>query len=248
MASVMYMNKPIIMLVPSMNHSEICSQVKREYDKIYKTTILRLGEEYDRERKKLKIKKESFYPKEYAIKTAGKNNWIIFMHKGPGIEKYTGKNCIYMLSIVYYYSDKGLRVFYMAGEDLLVGFNAYFFKRYNERLGLNLSNPIDIVKEHLRKGVYSQIKLIQKNNRIHIIGFGIDGLRLGEVKYDMTYVEWKTFVSRDLTYRKQDEIEKELIEDLRIQIEEAVKDEMCNPRDIERKKNVYLSLTQRLTA
>lgn len=236
------------MLVPSMSHTEICSQIKREYAKIYRTTILRLGEEYDRERRKLKIKKDSFYPKEYAIKTADKNNWIIFMHKGPGIEKYTGKNCIYMLSIVYFYSNKGLRVFYQASEDLLVGFNSHFFKRYNERLGLNLSNPLDIVKEHFRKGVYSQVKLIRQPHRIHIIGFGIDGLRLGEVKYDMSYVEWKTFVSRDLTYPKQDKMEHELIEHLRIEIAEAVKDEMCDPKYIERKKNVYLSLTQRLTA
>ena len=76
--------------VPAMNHYEIATPVKREYNKIYKTTLRRLGAEYDRESRKLRINKGDLYPKEYEIKTPGKNNWIIFLHKAPGVKKYTG--------------------------------------------------------------------------------------------------------------------------------------------------------------
>jgi hypothetical protein len=76
------------MLVPAMNHQEIAAQIKSEYNKICRTTLLRLGDEYDRERRKRRIPKEDMYSKEYEIKTAGKNNWIIFLHKAPG-EKNT---------------------------------------------------------------------------------------------------------------------------------------------------------------
>ena len=202
-----------------MNHQEITAQVSNEYDKICKTTLLRVGSEYGRERKKIGINKEDVYPKEYEIKTAGKNNWIIFIHKSPGVKKYTGTKDISFLSVVYYYSDKGLKVLYKAAPGLFAGFTSHFFKRYNERLGLNLSKPIDIVKAFFRKGMYCTLKAVVRNNKPHIIGFGVDGIRLGEIRYDFTYVEWKTFVNRELAFKNQKELECKLIKDLMLELE-----------------------------
>ena len=90
------------MLVPAMNHQEIAAQIKREYHKICATTLLRVGDAYDRERRKLKVSTEAISPKEYEIKTAGKNNWIIFLHKAPGEKKYTGTQSLCVLCVVYY--------------------------------------------------------------------------------------------------------------------------------------------------
>ncbi len=236
------------MLVPSMNHDEICAQVKRESDKISETTMLRLMAEYNRERKKQKVKKDSAYPKEYMIRTAEKNNWIIFMHKAPAIEKYTGEHCICSLSVVYFYSDKGLKVFLHAGEKVFISFSGHFFKRYNERLNLNLSNPIDIVKQYFRTGLYSQNKIIEKDDATHIIGFAADGIQLGLVKNKRTHIEWKTFVSKDLVFRNQDEMGQEVINELMAEIEQCAKNEMIDPRDLVFRKNIYLSLTAKLRA
>lgn len=230
------------MLVPAMNHQEIAAQIKSEYSKIYTTTLLRLGAEYDRERRKLRIPKEAIYPKEYEIKTAGKNNWIIFLHKGPGEKKYTGTESICLLCVVYYYSDKGLKVFYQAADGVLAGFTSHFFKRYNERMGLNLSNPIDIVKAFFRKGVYCTIELVERNNRPHMIAFGVEGIRFGEIKYGHTYVEWKTFVTRELAYRKQNEQEHELSVELMRELQEAEKEETYNPLQVKGLKNRLLAL------
>jgi hypothetical protein len=55
--------KPTIILVPSMNHAEISSQIKRKYEKICSNTLLRFEQKRDTERRKLKIKKDSFYLK-----------------------------------------------------------------------------------------------------------------------------------------------------------------------------------------
>jgi len=231
------------MLVPAMNHQEIAAQVKSEYHKICATTLLRLGAEYDRERRKLKVSKEAFYPKEYEIKTAGKNNWIIFLHKAPGEKKYTGTKSLCFLCVIYYYSTKGLMAFNLTEEDApLSGFTSHFFKRYNERLCLNLLNPIDVVKAFFRKGIYCTVKIVERNNRPHIIAFGVDGIRFAEIKYDSTYIEWKTFVTRELAYRKQHKLEHELTENLMREMGETEKEETYNPLLARRLKNRILAL------
>ena len=230
------------MLVPAMNHQEIGAQIKSEYNKICSTTLLRLGAEYDRERRKRRIPKEDMYPKEYEIKTAGKNNWIIFMHKAPGIKKYSGTENISLLCVIYYYSDKGLRAYYPTADGMLAGFTSHFFKRYNERLGLHLSNPIDIVKAFFRKGMYCTIKLVERNNSPHVIAFGVDGIRFGEIMYDCTYVEWKTFVTRELAYRKQNEWEQELNIELMRELEETQNRERCNSLQVTSLRNRVVAL------
>ncbi|MDE3184462.1 MAG: hypothetical protein KGM16_13675 [Bacteroidota bacterium] len=231
------------MLVPAMNHQEIAAQIKREYHKIFATTLLRVGAEYDRERRKLKVSKEAIYPKEYEIKTAGKNNWIIFLHKGPGEKKYTGTQSLCVLCVVYYYSDKGLMAYYVPEDDaLLTGFTAHFFKRYNERLRLNLPNPVEIVKAFFRKGMYCTLKIVERNNRPHIIAFGVDGIRFAEIMYDFTYVEWRTFVPRELAFRKQVELERELTEELMREMRESEKEETYNPLLVTKLKNRVVSL------
>lgn len=218
------------MLVPTMNHQEIAAQIKREHHKIHATTLLRLGAEYDRERRKLKVAKDAIYPREYEIKTAGKNNWIIFLHKAPGEKKYTGTHCLSCLCVVYYYSSKGLMAYYVPENDeLLAGFTSHFFKRYNERLGLNLQKPVDIVKAFFRKGMYCTLQIHKRNNKPHIISFGVDGIRFAEIMYDWTYIEWRTFVPRELAFREQVKLEHELTEELMREMWESEQEEIYNP-------------------
>ncbi|MGN6601807.1 MAG: hypothetical protein ACTHK8_05105 [Ginsengibacter sp.] len=218
------------MLVPAMNHQEIAAQIRSEHARICATTLLRLGAEYDRERRKLKIPKDALYPKEYEIKTAGKNHWIIFLHKAPGDKKYTGTQSLTFLCVVYYYSNKGLMAYYVPeNNELLAGFTAHFFKRYNERLGLNLDKPVDIVKAFFRKGMYCTLKMDKRNNKPHLIAFGVDGIRFAEIMYDFTYVEWRTFVPRQLAFREQVELEQELAEELMQEMRESEVQETYDP-------------------
>ena len=69
------------MIVPVMNKNEIEAEVKKDFTKIYKSTIPRLAVEYDRERRKLKIDKSGDCKKIYSIKTGSKNSWMIFIRK-----------------------------------------------------------------------------------------------------------------------------------------------------------------------
>jgi hypothetical protein len=69
------------MLVPSMSDNEIRAEVFRDLEKLHQSTIQRLNTEYEKERRKLKIAKERTYLRHYPIKTAAKNNWIIYIGK-----------------------------------------------------------------------------------------------------------------------------------------------------------------------
>lgn len=99
------------MLVDSMDHKEIKNQLTDEYEKIQGTTVQRLVKEYARERVDLKIDKAKNYPRNYSIKTAGKNNWIIFLTKPPFVNKYRGINDTTVCAIAYTTIKKGYGFF-----------------------------------------------------------------------------------------------------------------------------------------
>lgn len=206
------------MLVDTMNYIEITNEIKKDYEKIYATTLIRLGEEYERERKKLKIDKTRTYTREYCIKTAKKNNWIIFLRKAPSKEKFNSKYDSQVTAIAYYYNKTGLRVFNRTDIGVVAVYNGHFFTRYNERLKLNLTKLLDIVKHFFKYNAYMARDLVKKNDRYYVISFCRDGLALGELQYGFLWMVNKTFVSKDLLKPEQDEAEKEIIAELQQEI------------------------------
>ncbi len=214
------------MLVEAMTYKEITAQVMSEYDKILSTTMLRLGLEYEKERKKLKIDKKRTYRKEYVIKTAGKNTWIIILGKAPSQEKFTDRYCTNTCCATYYYNSKGLQVFNpQSTKVILAVYNGHFFMRYNERLRLNLKTPIDIVKHFFKYNSYIEPQITVKGDRLFALGICKSGMLLGEAINDYTWVQWRTFVSKDLLKPGQDELEIELITNLQAQIASEIEKE-----------------------
>ena len=90
--------------------------------------------------------------------------------------------------------------------------------------------------------MYCTLKMIERNNRPHIIGFGVDGIRLGEMMYDLNYVEWKTFVNRELAYSKQKEWEHKLNIELMMELKETENKETYNLPEIKSLKNRVVAL------
>lgn len=194
-----------------MDHIEITNELKKDYDHIMRTTVIRLCGEYDRERKKLKIDKRRTYTKIYCIKTARKNNWILFIRKAPSEEIYKPGDNVLISTIAYYYNKTGLRVFDCRPAKTIGVYNGHFFTRYNERMKLDLSSPLDIVKHYFKYNGYQSYKVVQKDNRNYMIGVSKDGLTLGEMQHGIMWIVNKTFISKDIFRSDQDEEEKELI-------------------------------------
>ena len=209
------------MLVPAMNSKEITNEILRDWEKLTKTTVDRLTDEYDRERRKFKIDKAKTYPKAYPVKTASKNTWIVFLQKAPAIPKYKNVYDAVGCCVVYYYSTKGIKAFrYNSTEKYLEVFNGHFFARYNERLQLDLNSPVEAIKRFFNNSGYLQCQIIKKDGKEYSTGLCREGMALGEYNSNMD-VPWmihKTFIHHDLKGHQQKESEKMVMIQAQLQL------------------------------
>jgi hypothetical protein len=214
------------MLLSNMNTSEIKTQLRRDYEKLEKSTLPRLCQEYDRERKRLKIDKERTWAKAYTVKTASKNNWIISLQKRPTMERYKGLEAVIGCPVTYYYDHVGLVVLHWTpGTEIVQSYNGHFFERYNERMALGLTSPLEIVKYFFQYNGHAHYVTFQKDGTCHLVGFSKDGLMLGLYHEKDNWMKWKTFVSRDLVREDQEEMEAMAFSQFQKEIEEAIRTE-----------------------
>ncbi|MDB5192388.1 MAG: hypothetical protein JWQ96_1951 [Segetibacter sp.] len=208
------------MIVPAMNEKEIESEIKKDFAQICKSTIPRLAIEYDRERRKNKIDKSSDYNKLYSIKTAGKNQWMIFIKKATDKPKYKHGADGTFFCVVYFYTKQGLNVCRLCDLDGdLEFFYGHFFKRYNERQQLNLPNTLSAVKhfftmnESFRSLLSHVKKEIAQPGTVFAESVCDEGLALGVHYIGTSRTVYKTFISRHLLTKSQRSVEEILDEE-----------------------------------
>jgi hypothetical protein len=206
------------MLIDTMTPQELTMEISKNYGNI-QNSLDRLAQGYDRERRRGKISKYDRYCRAYEIKTKKKNNWVIFMDKGPSDEKYKSLDSIAVGSHVYYYTPLGLRVFKIMLPTGLSVFNAHLFTRYNERMNLGLTIPLEIVKHFFTNNGYYIARIIAKDNREFIFTTCSEGILLGELQEGRRWIVYNTFLTRDLIRPDQTETEAELISNLQSEIE-----------------------------
>lgn len=235
------------MLLTTMTPAEITAQVKREYHNLSLTTIPRLVYEYDRERRKCKIDKSAKYCKDYHIRTAGKNNWIICIGKSTACPRYTGPDTSIINLAVYYHTEKGIRAISPCYDDReLSVYNGHFFSRYNERLQLNLSRTVDVIVHFLKNDRECCYHTSQKKKEsTYRMGFCKNGMLLGEYEQNEKYnwLIWKTFVSRDLTRADQEKMDEQLIKGLFIKLDIEMKQNYPDISHLKDLKNAIQIIT-----
>lgn len=202
-----------------MTREEVNAEVYRDYEKLKKSTLNRLFEQYVRERKKLDVDKTKTYPKCYSIKTTRKNTWLIFIEKSH--DRARLKHCTDASAwcVVYYYAANGLRVFRPQEAHMEV-FNGHFFTRYNERLGLNLPYQLDVIKAFFTNSGHMQPEITtDKDGEERTLSICRDGLALGRLhRGEMDWLVHRTFISHALKTPQQ------LLEQerLRLQMQESL--------------------------
>jgi hypothetical protein len=212
------------MLLYTMSNKEIIAEVKRDYEKLFETTIQRLAGEYDRERKKSGINRQRRYPRIYSVKTKAKNNWFIVLEKRPSVEKYQGIATIIFCAVAYYYDSVGLNVLHWSKDTGIVqSFYGHVFQRYNERMKLGIHLPIDVVKTFFNYNAHAHYKHLDKNDKCYMIGFTKHGFLFGEYFDEFNRITWKTFVARDVIRKDQDEIEQSVLDEFHKEIEEYLR-------------------------
>jgi len=209
------------MLVETMTPGELSLEIFAEL-KVLDITKERLMLEYDRERRRLKVGKEKDYIKTYPIKTKKKNTWLIFMLKHPAEEKYKGIGSIATFRLVYYYNARGLRVFEPYEKTRLSVYNGHLYKRYNERMGLGLSCPLEIVKHFHINNQAMGIRILSSEGKDHLVAVCKEGLLLGELQEGKAWEVYKTFITREDLSTYLEETERDLINSLLDEINKAV--------------------------
>jgi hypothetical protein len=151
------------------------------------------------------------------IKTARKNNWIIAIGKTFRKSICDTRSLDYQC-YCWVYDTVGLRVLSWYPPNIVETFNAHAFTRYRERMKLAIDPPIDLVKEFMRRNRHKEIYFHIKDGHAYGIRYSKEGIMLGEVHAHVNFVEWRTFVSRDLMHRGQETIEQNLINKLHAEI------------------------------
>lgn len=214
------------MLVPAMNEKEMSAEIWKDLAALHKSTLQRVRNEYDRERRKLKIANERTYPRCYPVRTKAKNNWLVFMEKAPAVAKYKTEEDAVFCTVVHFQGSKGWKVFKpLLQSGLLIVYNDHLFIRYNERLQLHLTRPLEIIQRFFTHSGYSEHQVIEKADRLFSMGICRDGILLGEYKPAIKWLVNKTFICRDLYRAGQGETEKKLIIELQTEIAEALANE-----------------------
>lgn len=209
------------MIVDTMSPNEMNFEIWSDYGNI-QNTLERLTNEYDRERRRLKVNNTDVYSRTYHVKTKKKNTWIIVIGKAQSDEKYKNIHSLTMACLLYYYSPVGLRVFKIMLPSGLSVFNSHLFTRYNERMNLGFCEPLEIVKSFFTNNPSYAIKIIPQDNREFAIGVCREGLLLGELQEQRMWLVYKTFINRGVISLDQTKIENELINSLQGEIEQEL--------------------------
>lgn len=197
-----------------MNNEEVSIEVMRDYRRIHQSTFPRIYEQYHAERKKMRVDMRSDFVRDYIVTSSSKNTWVITCMKVPTVKKYKDKCHAVANAITYYYPEKGLRVF-RPSEKFVEVFNGHFFKRYNERMGLNLHQPLDVVKKFFHSNAFIQPDKLQNGEGKNegIMSVCKDGLALGTwVEHSTRWLVHNTFITHDQKHNQQRSQEQQLFE------------------------------------
>lgn len=190
------------MILPTMTNQEISRIAENEFRLIQSRYFELKAKEYDKIRRRNKIPKTAIFRKSFEFRTPSKNNWILILGKAPADKKYKGMESITFCSLFYYYTSIGLRVFKIIPTGGLAVYNAHFFSRYNERMNLGISSPLDKVKHFFQCNGFSVGKEIEKDDRIMVFSKCRDGYMLGDYK-EPNWIIYKTFIPNNYAWPDQ---------------------------------------------
>jgi hypothetical protein len=177
------------MLVPSMTIDEIRKEIARDLP-ILKSKVDHLEHKLRRAtRPHGNDKVVRFY--DYVSKY--KNNWIFRI--------VVMRRQMEATLLVYYYTNIGLvGIITAVNDDFLVYHTSHFFKRYNERLGLSLKTPNEIMKAFINECYEFAANRMKKLSPgiYHVFCASNTGYCLGVENEDKHFIIMNTFISQQM--------------------------------------------------
>ncbi len=192
------------MIVSSMTYDEIRKEVQNDIDLVFKKSTHVIAE-LERKMRREKLKK---YIHVYDYNSKNKNKWIVKIDMGPKDVART--------FMTYFYVDNKIVAVQVIDSAFLLYYTTHFFKRYKERLNLDIINPEDIIRNYLTGSSNFVPKVLEivddKLMKMYIVGK--QGTILGTLHTNCGICKMNTFLSPDLLKTDQIEMEKEMKERL----------------------------------
>lgn len=185
------------MIVPSMTLEEIKEEIRKDYP------ILKRKSEYvaKKMRRTLRPARRQEIIRLFDYTSKYKNTWIYLVN--------VSKKHYKMKYLVYYYGHRGLTALQLGRGDQLMYCTAHFFQRYNERLQLNLTLPVDILHTFMEDGHLYQFEHLEEVEPGIFKTFGAarSGVVLGMYNEGLNLYKANTFLTNDML--RGDQVERQ---------------------------------------
>jgi hypothetical protein len=193
------------MIVSSMTYIEIRKEVQNDLVSVIKKSKY-VEAELEKKMKRNKLKTITHI---YDYCSPNKNNWIVKME--------IGKKKVSRDFVTYFYIDDKIVAVQVLDIPYILYYTSHFFKRYKERLKLDIIKPEEIIRKYLNDSTNFVPKVLEivDNNLLKMYIVCNQGTILGTLHTDTFICKMNTFLSSEMLKTDQVEMEKEMKERLR---------------------------------
>jgi hypothetical protein len=189
------------MLVPSMTLEEIRREITKDFPIVFRKASY-VG---NKVRKAAHPKRDERYGTQFDYLSKYKNNWICNLE--------VGKKEMKIHCMAHYYAELGLAGVGLLNEsDWLMFFTSHFFKRFRERLKLNIIQPLDLLHHYMATQnlyVFHKIrKLDDKTSSMFCVSES--GVILGVINEQEKFYRMNTFLTSDMLGKSRAVLESNL--------------------------------------
>jgi len=178
------------MIIETMTKSEIISDIQKDEDLLYARLRQNYGFKLRRRLIKTRTKSITIWSKE----RCHFNTYIAILEA-------TKKEMTIMI-INHHQTKIGLRCVAPLEIEGWSFYNGHFFRRYNERMNLNISSPLEVASSYFlinRGFTHSYVEKV--DNRLYAVASVNEGIALGYEENEI--FTWNTFVPRNMLTKSQ---------------------------------------------
>ena len=192
------------MLVSTMNVDEVCRELLLEWEPVSKRG-LSLAALFNDELKRKHLTKGA---KTTQYVSPRNNTWLFIFTRTDGT---------HVNPVLYFYNESGITAYHIAyrrEHRLIIIQTGHFFKRYHERLALDMIKPLEVVKYYFRHNDTYQPAISHTADEHSCLCMTEvnGGAALGYYIEEKNYLCMKTFVSHEMLGKSQ----KNILECIRI--------------------------------
>jgi hypothetical protein len=229
------------MLVSTMTKSEIDLEVNLDYAEIIQSNVLYLfRKEYFLNRKSKGISAKKDYPIFKEITSKRKNHWYLLAKKQDQILKYQDEEDTSIRLFMYSFTERGFRVYLATDAGNTLIYNGHLFDRYNERMGLGMTDLREIAKEYFIHNSIVHHQMMpdrDEQGTIKAVGISKDGFSLGILQFRPFWTVHKTFLKHGDANNFSNLAIQDLIENLAKRI--ATNSKSTSPDEIENQIELF---------